>query len=97
MVHESSTKFGQDTGKILPLALVSLFAPEFFIGIQCKAGKCFSIICDVVWFCIMVKLAHIFFYIKAEAPITFGLAIIIMVVCLFWCVVIEYYKLHGFF
>lgn len=34
----------------------------------------------------------IFFYIKAEAPIIFGLAIIIMVVCLFWCVVIEYNK-----
>ena len=73
----------------LPIGALSVFLPEVIFGLKWKMDKKFTIPCCIVWSGFLLKIAHYFFAVVTNAPITYYAIICIMLFGLMWCIVIE--------
>lgn len=73
----------------LPIGTLIVFVPEIIFGLKWKIRKVFTILCCIVWSGFLFKMAHYFFVVVTNAPITYYGTVCIMLFALMWCIVMD--------
>ncbi|MCH5256538.1 MAG: hypothetical protein J1D87_04555 [Lachnospiraceae bacterium] len=81
--------FGRGSG--MPIAVMGVFVPEFIFKLIWNLNnRLFTIICSIVDGLILNRLFHLFFITWTDAPITYWILNIMIVLGLVWGIVIEF-------
>ena len=68
---ESESDFTHGRTGGLPMGALTVFVPEVILGLKWKMKRAFTIPCCIAWCIFLLKMAHYFFAVVTNAPITY--------------------------
>lgn len=92
---EIENSFPFRRGRGMPIAVLIIFLPEVFLGLECglnstMGGRIFTILCSIADGWILYKLFHWYLIVETYAPVTYYMELIMIISGIIWTVVIEY-------
>ena len=88
---EIAGQFPFRRGRGMTIAVLIIFVPEVIFGLKWKLkSRMFTIICSIVDGLILYKLFHHYFMVLTNAPITYCILNIMIVLSLVWIIIIEF-------
>lgn len=71
------------------MGALTVFVPEVILGLKWKMKRAFTIPCCIAWCIFPLKMAHYFFAVVTNAPITYYGTVCIVLSGLMWSIVME--------
>ena len=89
---EISGQYPFRRGRGMPIAVLIIFVPEVIFGLKwnLNGSRMFTIICSIVDGLILHKLFQYYFVTLTDAPITYCILNIMIVLSLVWIIIIEF-------
>lgn len=87
---EIEKQFEPEKINLVILAAIVIYLPEKLLGLKMNCNKCFTIMCSIVWFYLLLKFEHYFILIKTDSFVTYYCVMILLLTGLIWSIVIEF-------
>lgn len=89
LVFGVGERFHTWTNRRIADGALTVFVPEVILGLKWKMKRAFTIPCCIAWCIFLLKMAHYFFAVVTNAPITYYGTVCIVLSGLMWSIVME--------